>query len=59
MLPEVVINLESESKLVHVESKASILIANENRDVVQAKVGLLLIHVWLLADLMIRIRAEA
>jgi hypothetical protein len=42
-----VINFQSESKLVHVESKASILIANENRDVVQAKIGLLPIHVSL------------
>ena len=47
MFPEVVINLQAESKLVHVESKASILIANENRDVVQAKIGLLPIHVSL------------
>ena len=40
------------------KKRVAILIANEHRDVVQAKVGFLLIH-RLLTGLIIRISAEA
>jgi hypothetical protein len=40
------IKSQTESKLIHVESQASILIANENVDGMNAEIRRLVVHEW-------------